>query len=50
DALSHANQQPTNPTHPTPESAEKPDTPALYDTALNAEEGLWTRAGWAGRT
>ncbi|MCU1482624.1 MAG: hypothetical protein JWQ19_3410, partial [Subtercola sp.] len=28
----------------------KPDTPALYDTALNAEEGLWTSAGWAGRT
>ncbi|WP_255713783.1 IS1249 family transposase [Subtercola endophyticus] len=48
DALSHANQHTANPTHPTPESAEEPDTPTLYDTGLNAEEGLWTRAGWAG--
>jgi len=23
--------------------------PAFYDTALSAEEGLWTRTGWAGR-
>lgn len=26
------------------------DTPALYDTGLSAEEGLWTRSGWAGRS
>ena len=24
--------------------------PALYDTGLSAEEGLWLRTGWAGRT
>jgi hypothetical protein len=29
--------------------ADAPDGPALYDTALSAEEGLWTRTGWAGR-
>lgn len=33
---------------PEPEPDE-PDGPALYDTALTAEEGLWTRTGWAGR-
>ena len=26
----------------------EPDGPALYDTGLTAEEGLWTRSGWAG--
>jgi len=26
------------------------DQPALYDTGLSAEEGLWARRGWAGRT
>lgn len=25
-------------------------TPALYDTGLNPEEGLWSRKGWAGRS
>ncbi len=25
-------------------------TPANYDTGLSAEEGLWTRKGWAGRS
>lgn len=25
------------------------DSPALYDTALSADEGLWIRTGWAGR-
>lgn len=25
------------------------DSPALYDTALSANEGLWLRTGWAGR-
>lgn len=36
---------------PAPDTAEndEPDEPALYDTALNADEGLWLRAGWAGR-
>jgi hypothetical protein len=28
---------------------EDPDGPARYDTGLSAEEGLWTRKGWAGR-
>lgn len=28
----------------------EPIGPAAYDTALNPEEGLWTRKGWAGRT
>jgi len=28
---------------------DEPLGPALYDTALNPEEGLWTRTGWAGR-
>ncbi len=32
----------------TPNTAE-PAPPSLYDTALTAEEGLWLRAGWAGR-
>lgn len=39
---------------PAPKHAEPPTEepigPALYDTALTAEEGLWTRTGWAGRT
>jgi hypothetical protein len=34
---------------PPPAPQEQPDGPALYDTGLNAEEGLWSRAGWAGR-
>lgn len=28
---------------------EEPDGPALYDTGLDASEGLWLRTGWAGR-
>jgi hypothetical protein len=28
---------------------EEPAEPDLYDTALSAEEGLWSRTGWAGR-
>lgn len=28
---------------------ENPDPAPLYDTALTAEEDLWTRSGWAGR-
>lgn len=33
-------------TAPTP----KPIGPAQYDTGLTADEGLWTRKGWAGRS
>jgi hypothetical protein len=29
---------------------EEPDGPAGYDTGLNAEEGLWPRRGWGGRS
>ena len=35
-------QPPTTPTEPL--------TPTGYDTGLNAEEGLWARKGWAGRS
>lgn len=28
---------------------DEPDGPALYDTGLDAGEGLWLRTGWAGR-
>lgn len=28
---------------------EDTEEPTLYDTGLNAEEGLWARSGWAGR-
>lgn len=28
---------------------EEPDTPTLYDNALDPSEGLWLRTGWAGR-
>lgn len=34
---------------PRPPAPEEPLGPALYDTALTAEEGLWSRTGWAGR-
>ena len=39
-------------TEPKPEPATEPDEPhgpALYDTGLDAGEGLWLRTGWAGR-
>ena len=26
------------------------DSPELYGTALTAEEGLWLRSGWGGRS
>lgn len=32
-----------------PKPREEPDGPALYGTGLDAGEGLWERAGWAGR-
>lgn len=44
--------RPTEPTAPTPEPEPEPDdqiSRTLYDTGLTAEEGLWTRTGWAGR-
>ncbi|MGM7700083.1 IS1249 family transposase [Microbacterium sp. A84] len=31
------------------DTADAPIEPALYDTGLDAAEGLWSRAGWAGR-
>lgn len=31
------------------EPASEPIGPVLYDTALSPDEGLWLRAGWAGR-
>ncbi|GAA1314102.1 hypothetical protein GCM10020360_20830 [Nonlabens tegetincola] len=34
---------------PRPEPREEPEGPALYDTGLDSGEGLWMRAGWAGR-
>lgn len=46
-ALEHA--KPTPPPAPTTEPDE-PLGPALYDTALSPEEGLWLRTGWAGRS
>lgn len=46
DALSYAN----TPTEtPQPTITEAPPGPELYGTATTAEEGLWTRTGWAGR-
>lgn len=41
------------PEHHTPEptpASNEPVGPIEYDTALTAEEGLWARKGWAGRT
>ena len=35
---------------PTPEPLDVADGPALYDTGLSADEGLWHRHGWAGRS
>jgi len=34
----------------TPRQTTEPDGPATYDTAMTAEEGLWARTGWAGRS
>jgi hypothetical protein len=41
--------RPPAPRTPEPATPE-PIGPALYDTALSADEGLWTRTGWAGRS
>lgn len=40
--------RPIQPTLRTPQP-EEPVGPALYDTGLDATEGLWLRSGWAGR-
>lgn len=34
---------------PRPRFTEPAPGPALYDTGLDANEGLWSRSGWAGR-
>ena len=34
---------------PRPALTEPDPGPVLYDTGLNAAEGLWLRSGWAGR-
>lgn len=45
------NAQPGKTTTPRPEptNTDETENPNPYDTALSAEEGLWTRTGWAGR-
>lgn len=45
----HEHSDPPAPARPRP-TAEEPHTPALYGTGLDANEGLWLRSGWAGRT
>lgn len=35
---------------PKPRPVDEPIGPAAYDTGLSAEEGLWARKGWAGRS
>jgi len=40
---------PDEPPSPDSDDSNQLDSPALYDTALTAEEGLWHRSGWAGR-
>ena len=35
---------------PTRVDPDEPIGPAHYDTGLTAEEGLWARKGWAGRS
>lgn len=49
-ALSLANEATTTTSETAPAPDTEPDGPALFDTALSADEGLWTRSGWAGRT
>lgn len=45
-AHEHARIPEPEPPQPAPR---EPIGPALYDTGLSAEEGLWHRSGWAGR-
>lgn len=52
--LEHAHQLIAIPQPPPPETAreapeEKQSSRSLYDTGLDAGEGLWVRQGWAGR-
>jgi hypothetical protein len=46
--LNHAIALATPAEPPRPKPVEEPKGPALYDSGLTAEEGLWTRSGWAG--
>lgn len=48
-ALTLALTTPAHPTEPHNQPADEPLGPALYDTGLDATEGLWLRTGWAGR-
>lgn len=47
-AHEYIRQHPT-PTTPVAQEIEEYPGPALYDTGLDAAEGLWLRSGWAGR-
>lgn len=47
DALTAA--VPATPTAQPAQPDDDTDDPALYDTGLNPDEGLWHRTGWAGR-
>ena len=46
-AQNHLAQRDTTPARVTPDEQ---IGPVAYDTGLTAEEGLWTRKGWAGRS
>ncbi|MDF2047251.1 hypothetical protein QE406_003136 [Microbacterium testaceum] len=49
--LERAHRHAITPTPPaTPDEPDDDGQPALYDTAVTAEEGLWIRTGWAGRS
>ncbi|SFM06528.1 IS1249 family transposase [Leifsonia sp. CL147] len=49
--IDHAHKHAHIPQQAPPTSAnDEPIGPALYDTGLNPEEGLWTRSGWAGHS
>jgi hypothetical protein len=51
DALTLALAQSSEPGQDTVKTTDnEPLGPALYDTGLDASEGLWLRTGWAGRT
>ena len=48
-AISLATTAPTTPSETATEPDDEPLGPTLYDTGLDATEGLWLRTGWAGR-
>ena len=49
--IDHAHKHAAIPSPPAAAStADEREGPALYDTGLEATEGLWVRTGWAGRT